>query len=51
MRTWQPFVQHYGAGAQQFPTKNSYDLTIFCVCVYLYVLFANYNIANEWPTS
>jgi len=30
--------------------KSSYDLTIFCDCVYLSVLFANYNITNEWPT-
>ena len=31
--------------------KSSCDLTVFCVCVYLSVLFANYNITNEWPTS
>jgi len=31
--------------------KSSYDLTIFYVCVYLFVLFANYNIQKEWPTS
>jgi len=31
--------------------KSSYDLTTLCVCVYLSVLFANYNITNEWPTS
>jgi len=30
---------------------SSYELTIFCVCVYLSVLFANYNITNEWPMS
>ena len=30
--------------------KSSYVLTIFCVCVYMSVLFANYNITNEWPT-
>ena len=44
-------VQRYGAGAQQFPTKNFQQKTIFYVCVCLSVLFANYNITNEWPTS
>ena len=31
--------------------KSSYDLTIFCVCIYLSVFFTNYNIKHEWPTS
>ena len=52
MPIWQHLVQNKGPGAQQFPTKKeAYDLTIFCVYVYLSVLFANYDITNEWPTS
>jgi len=31
--------------------KSSYDPMIFCVCVYLSVLFANYCITGERPTS
>jgi len=38
MATWQPLVQHKGAGAQQFPTKKAamtYQFSVFAfTCLY-----------------